>query len=190
MGLNPEKKEFLVKTLGEERVGRLEEILPQLSKDLEEAGVGWKELVEVLDPKPELKPDGDEEKEPEGNGDGDSKGGEEPKPDEAVPATVNTKELTAAFKDLLAPISSAIAQLQTDVKELQKSDDEKIAARLGPKTNVDDISKVKRPTDADGNIIPDEMIKSLDKVDSKDDESPTVAAARGIVEDLMLGKRA
>ena len=187
MGLNPDKREFLVKALGEERVGRLEEVLPQLSKDLEEAGVGWKDLAEAMDSESDTDvettvEDKESDKKPE-----DKKPEDEEKKTEDK--SVDIKELTGAFKELLAPLAEAITQLQTDIKELEKSDDEKIAARVGPRTDVAALSKAKKPTDADDNVIDPEKTKDLDKVEPKD-ESPTVAAARAIVDELMLGRRA
>jgi len=185
MGLSKEKRPFFVSAIGEERVCELEKMLPQFSKGLEEAGIGWKDLAEAMDPDP--KPTGDPDPAGGGNGDPDPNPDPDPDPDEKVEA-VGVRELTAAFKELLAPLAGAIAQLQSDIKELEKTDDEKIAARIGPRSDPT-AAGGKRPTDSDGNVIDPDKVKNLDQSDANPNEGAAVTAARAIVDELMLGKR-
>lgn len=183
MGFTAEKRDFLAKTLGEERVGKLESVLPQLNKDLEDAGIGWKEFVEAMEPKTEVEPEKGETKV-----EGDSATGSE------GTGTVDTKELAETFKavvmEAMAPVNAAIAEIKTDITELQKYDDDKIAAKLEPKTNISQITSAGRPSESADNVIDDEKAKGLDQADKGENEGSAVAAARQIVDELMLGKRA
>ena len=191
MGLEKEKREFLVQHIGEERAAKLEEMLPTLSKELEEAGVNFKELVAsiVADPDPEPKPTG------EGNGDG---GDPDPyhdrgDPEEKTESIKALKEaVTEAVKAVTDPMAVTIKSLQDEITELKKSYDEKIAAAIGPKTNVAAAAAAKRPTDDRGNIIDETKGLEPDPSDStaqNGQPGSATARARELVDTFLLGKR-
>lgn len=186
MGLAKEKRDFLVEHFGEERVGKLEGILPQLSKDLEEAGIGWKDLAEVMtDPVTDEKPA--EEETPAATT-------EDPKPAATPEAAASEAEVVAkaigdAVKEALAPVGQQISELQAAVKDLQLSDDEKIAAIRSPRTTLGNGAS--RPSESDATKIKGDT-KGLEPdpldEDSRQDNSST-AKARELVDTLLLGKK-
>ena len=188
MGFNTQKREFLVKALGENRVSSLEIQLPELTKELEEAGVGWKDLAEAMGSANGGNGNGDNGDPADAGGDTttetptteDPPAGGEPVPAEGNEEPVTLEGVKAALQEILKPVDETIIKLQADIKELQRTDDEKIAARMQPKTAIADQKH--RPSQSDDNLVDG---KSLEQPDGPEDNN----AARAIVEELLLGKR-
>src|SRR3990167_6102074 len=185
MGFDTQKREFLVKALGENRVSSLETQLPELTKELEEAGVGWKDLAEAMG-----SPNGGNGNGNGDNGDpanaggdtttetpttGETPAGDEPAPAESGEEPVTLEGVKAALQEILKPVDETITKLQADIKELQRTDDEKIAARMQPKTNLAD--QYQRPSQSGDNLVDG---KSLEQPNGPEDNN----AARAIVEEL------
>ena len=196
MGLDEKKRPFFVDLLGEERVAALEATLPQISKDLEGAGVGWKDLEEALasdeskgdngEGKGEDESEGSGEGKGEGNGKGESS--EEKDPGKGDPVAIGVADAGKALegiKALLEPITSAIQDIQKEITDLKKTDDEKIAASM----QQANVANGKRPTDSDDNTIDDDKTKDLEQGDGNQNTGGSANAARAIVDELLLGKK-
>ncbi len=201
MGLNTKKRPFFVDLLGEERVVALEATLPQISKDLEGAGVGWKDLEEAL-ASDESKGDNGEGNEGSGKGDaagdgeadgdgkasddnGDGKGDEVGKGDAVAVGVADAGKALEGLKTLLEPITSAIQDINKEITDLKKTDDEKIAAHM----QQANVANGKRPTDSDGNIIDGDKTKDLEQAGENQNVGGQTNAARAIVDELLLGKK-
>ena len=194
MGIDTKKRPFFVDLLGEERVKALEDTLPKLNKDLEEAGVAWKDLQEVLASDTDINSNGNSESEEENESSGDGKTSEEEEDSgdsektkqEPVPVgvAIDDKALEG-LKAVLEPMTKAISEIQGEIVELKKTDDEKISSRM----QQANITNGKRPTESEDNVMKDEKTKDLDKPDENQEVGGQTAAAREIVDELLLGKK-
>ncbi len=188
MGLDTKKRPFFVDLLGEERVATLEKTLPEITKDLGEAGVGWKDLEEALD----ISPNGDsgegegngEGKGEEGKGDGEGDGAGE---GEGAPAGAGIDEKALEdIKNVLEPLTSSIKEIGDRLTELEKTDDEKISGKM----QQSQIDRGQRPSDSKENVLDNkEDTKNLDQPDGKQGGGASQDAARDIVNTLLLGKK-
>ena len=152
--MNKEKRQFLVDKLGEDRVKDLESRPAELSKALKDAGIEYKEVTE---------------------------------PDKVDNPALDTKEITEAavkavtesesFKGVLTLLEDLKAQKEKDtktisdlqtavtemgevIKELKKTDDEKIAEALSPRSKGTSISRASESKD---NLVDPEKDKELEK---------------------------
>ncbi|KKM01090.1 hypothetical protein LCGC14_1797900, partial [marine sediment metagenome] len=110
----PERREYLVEALGEEKVAGIEASTKNMSDELKELGVEFK-AVEQEKPKEEEKKTGP-----------------------AINVSVDSEEILEkmgleALSDLLRNQDATIKELTGKVEALTKSDDEKIAETLTPK---------------------------------------------------------
>jgi hypothetical protein len=167
-GMHKDKRAFLLEKLGEERTQRIEAQLAALGKELDEAGVSFKDVViaeestavptetapAVATGEPAAiaaAPATTEEKpeEPEENPPVVAQG-------EAAAAVSPTSELmamlTTAIREQLAPVSAVISELQGEVKALKETDDSKVAAAMKPRVEAA-VSGDQRPTGQEGNVI-------------------------------------
>lgn len=137
--MDVKKRKFLVDKLGEDRVKELEARPAELSKALKDAGIEYKEVTEDFE--------------------------------EAVKAVTESKaykSLVAALDDLKAQkekdskaiedLQTLVAQIGEAIKELKKSDDEKIAETLSPRS-----TNLKRASESKDNILDPEKDKELGK---------------------------
>ncbi len=147
MGFSQEKREFFVEALGEDRVVALETRLPALEKELEGAGVNFKELIDDLMPEPVVEKKvedsaaGDDtpksDGKPKDEGDGKPKGGggeaETPSGDERI-ATVEAEvsEIGKAVGELVASNKALVEGLGDRIA--QGLDDALTGRRRAPKT--------------------------------------------------------
>ncbi len=190
MGIDETKRTFFVDLLGEERVKVLEEALPQLNKDLENAGVAWKDLTEALsgdgegegEEKTEETPKDEEKKEEVSEG--ESEGDEKKEP--AAVGALDDKALDAikaALTPILEPLAGAVKEIQEKVAELEKTDDEKVAAKM---QQAKQTANGKKASESDKNVVDGDKLDQADK-DTK--PSGQVAAAQDIVNELLLGQK-
>lgn len=193
MGLDTKKRPFFVDLLGEERVTAFEATLPQISKDLQQAGVAWKDLTEALASDED---NSDEDSDGEGGGenkgdeensggDGKDDGTEDPKEtDNTAPAELVAKSLEG-FKATLDTVITSIASLKEEVAEIKKTDDEKIADRMQQAK----VANGNRPSNSQDNVIDPEQTKDLDRSDEDQKVGGNTQAAQDIVDELLLGKK-
>lgn len=200
MGLDEKKRPFFVDLLGEERVSALEATLPEISKDLQQAGVAWKDLTEAL-ASDEDSEDGEGEGEgdaggevagsgeasaegkPSGDGDaGDNSG--DGSGDGAGEGDGSGDKSLEAVKTLLEPITASISVIKGEIAELKKTDDDKIAERMQQAK----IANGDRPSNSQGNLLDEDKTGDLEKVEDRPQGGQT-AAAQEIVDELLLGKK-
>lgn len=193
MALSPEKRKFLVDTLGEDRTATIEGNLSDISKELEEAGVGWKEVGSGLaveekppaeeepkgeTPTAEEKPAGEEEK-PKGEGE------EEEKPPESDP------DILAGLAQGMDEIRKGLAQQGKSLDEqfedigkrlsaLELTDDQKVAAAIAPRNQPNGAAG---PANSAANEVPAEKAKEMTKTEGSDD--PPSNPATPYVEDAV-----
>ena len=173
------KRAFLVTHLGEEATQRVEAQLESLGKELQEKGVSFKDLLEDPAPDaaagegasapaatatataaPEVKPEAqagtpaapDPAAKPEG---------EAQAPADAEAGKSDEQPVLAALREVidaaLQPVQEKIAAIEGNVKGLKQTDDEKIAAAMGPKGAVTAV----RPSQDNGNVVdPEEGAKA------------------------------
>jgi hypothetical protein len=155
MGLTDERRGFLVEYMGETQVTALEKLLEEKEQDLKDGKVDFKEvLAEAIEasPSPDPKP-----------ADGD---GEAPKGDDAI------GKLTALIEGQgtqLAEIATAQANQAEEIKALQRTDDEKIAAKMAPDRRPP--ANGERPSESDSTEISAEEAKGHG-ADAKDALDP------------------
>jgi hypothetical protein len=123
MGFTAEKRAFLVEALGEEKVSKIEEGAAQLSKELEGAGAAFKDLLPA---------------------DGGGEAGAESQAVDVKPILEEIRTGVSKMGETLVSLQATVAEHKEAIKELQRSDDEKIAAKAGPRRAL-------RPEDAPAN---------------------------------------
>jgi hypothetical protein len=179
VGMEDAKRAFLVEHMGEERTGRIEAQLAELGKELDEAGISFKGVLEE-NGTGEGEGEGDggsgeagaatEEKPSEGEtaGDGekpvaaDGASGSQPAGEEDSDGGGKSTELVGEIsavintvvREQLAPLQAVITELQESVKGLKESDDSKVANAMRPRVEVS-IGSGKRPTEAESNLDSD-----------------------------------
>ena len=139
MGLSDERRGFLVEHIGEGRVTALEKLLEEKEEDLKSGKVDFKEvLAEAMEaaPAPDPKP-------AEGGGSGGTKG------IEAELAKIT--ELIGAQGKQIEEMATAAGEMGKDIKELERTDDEKIAAKMAPQRKPPADGET--PTGSDGNVL-------------------------------------
>ena len=151
------KRAFLVEHLGEDRVKKLEEELPALSKELVEAGVGFKDLEEVFQASEET-PRGDPEV-----GDGELDG-------RVSALETSIQQILDGQAALQKALTESVGTLGGAVKELQKTDDEKIAGRMSPRTVVSQ----KGPSET-GDVVDEKTVKDILGDQTPEDKNKFVA---------------
>jgi len=130
--MDKNKRAFLVTKLGEDRVKELELRPAELSKSLHDMGIEYKEIEEPATAKAET-----------------------PVAEKAVEKAVEVKpdpimESVKAANTRLEKLEAVIAEMSTSIKALQKSDDEKIAETIAPKSQA---TGMKRATESPDNVI-------------------------------------
>lgn len=131
MPISEKKKAFLAKYLPAETIKEIEGNVESLKKAAEEAGADWKEVEALVDDEPTKAPEATAEKI-----------AETPSVKEIAEALVKELQLDA-LSEMLAEIktkteaietlTAKMGELETTVKELKKSDDEKVAEAMTPK---------------------------------------------------------
>ena len=206
MAMDPEKKEFLVKVFGEERATAVEEGVQRLTKTLEGAGIGWKDLSEelaVLDAAspaakstPAATAASDDEEEPKtATAESAPTAGDAEQP---APEAANGD---LSGRDALATELAGIREgLQTQGKNLddkfsaieerlaglEKTDDAKVAATISPRATA---GGPQRPSQSTETEVPDEATKGLLQADDDKSDDPN-NPARAYVDDMLGVKRA
>lgn len=199
MPLAPEKRAFLVEKVGEERTKAIEERLPAAEKALEELGIGWKEAaaigeaVEAEAPVPAPAPAAAPspapaatpaaavpetpatppaaEKPAEEEGEGQASLGDE--------VLAGVKALAEGFKTM----EGTVATLVTDVAELKRTDEEKIAAKATPKAAT--VLGQPRPSQSPATAEGVDQDKTKEALKAADDSDEGGSPARPYVRDLM-----
>ncbi len=213
MPIKPEKREFLVKHVGEDKTARLESLIGGLGKELEEAGIGWKEVLDegeaAADPAPAPTPSGSSEPaapapaapaEPApapvadpapaaapaaGQPAALPAGSEDPK--EPIPAEL--AGVREAVQAAIAPIVVTVQELQTAVKALGQTDDEKQAAAMAAKGSPPP-DPTQRPSESTQNVITDPPAGAPAAGDGSKEQSGKQDGqrfARGYVESFLMG---
>lgn len=165
MGFTPEKRTFLERVLGEEKVVKLEEDTENRAKELDELGVEWKDLKEVLSQidsgpmgDPEEKPKEEEEK-------------PTPNPELEIPAKEfeGLSEFLEDLSETTKATSKAVVVIGEAVVRLSKSDDEKIAAVIRPKVSMKDTKPVwqRSASGSKANEIDEDKKEDKELADSK-----------------------
>lgn len=198
MPLTDEKRAFLAQHLGEERTAKIEAQVEAMGKELEDAGIGFKELTEILagtkDESPVAEEPAEADKPADESADetpaATNEGGDDPGKDDPPAVTKELAPLAAfigaAVAEAVKPLQEQIAAVTGQVKELAKSDEEKVADKLAPKTKAPSDAGT-RPTDSEGNVIDDETAGAKGATDGGEkDEPPSVTKAREYVE-MMTG---
>ncbi len=165
MPLTDTQKAFLTQHLGEEGAAKIEEHAETLGKELEEDGIGFKELADILagtkDEAPAADPPADDppaDEKPTETPAAAAEGDDDPGKDDPKGVTKELAPLAAfigaAVAEAVKPVQEQVAQITGQVKELSKSDDEKVSDKMAPKAKAA-AANGDRPTDAKGNVIDD-----------------------------------
>jgi cation transport regulator ChaB/uncharacterized protein GlcG (DUF336 family) len=157
--MNANKRVFLVDKLGEDRVKELESRPAELSKALKDQGIEYKEIETPVTPPPAPA-----------------------STKEIADAAVKAITESEAFKAINTALTEAkaksdkfettILEMGKTIKELQKSDDEKIAATIAPKSTA---AGLKRASESKDNLVDPEKDKEL----SGTKAAPWLGAALG-----------
>jgi hypothetical protein len=163
MGLSDERRGFLVEHIGEGRVTALEKLLEEKEEDLKSGAVDFKEvLAEAIKATPEgaAKP---------AEGEGDA-----PKDDPIA----KLAELVEAQGTQLTEIVTAQGDQGKAIKELQRTDDEKIAAAMSPDRKPP--ANGERPSEGKGNEISAEKAKDKGADPAEELEIPDTPGGRAL----------
>lgn len=169
MQITAEKKQFLAEHLGEKRTEELVERLTQISKELEEGGIEFKSLLSVE--KPETKPKEETPEEPTS----------EEKPAEEQPSS-EVAGVLGKLQEGLDSLASLVEDQGKAIKELQRTDEEKIKAALSPSQKAPGSDE--RPSQSDATKASEEEVKDATK-DDEPDQSPIAPYAQ-----VLMGKGA
>ncbi len=157
MGLTDERRGFLVEHMGEDQVTTLEKLLEEKEQDLKDGNVDFKEvLADAIEAAPAPKP----------------AEGKDAAPDDAIAKLVTVIE---AQGTQLTEIATAQAAQGEQIKALEKSDDEKIAALMHPARKPPENGE--RPTEGKDNVV-DPKDKGIDP-NEEEDKSP---GAKGLAQ--------
>lgn len=192
--MSKEKRAFLVTHLGEERVAGLEVSLPRLSKELEDKGISWKD-VEFLAEKDEIIAPAAGEGKVEVGDSAEGASGDDAAPaaaDIGEQSTSSSDEIVKAFATVTAALGavqeqvSTLAQnmegIQNEIKELKRSDDEKLVNLASPKRPAPDGTG--RPSGSPDNAIPEDL---AEKIKSEGEETKATNPAQDYLDDLIKG---
>jgi len=156
MGFSEQKREFLVKTFGEERTKGIEETLAKMSSDLASKGIRWKELEEVLEQKEEVK-----DVEAEGQEEETVEEGRAEKVD-LTPVIEGIKAIGSGLEVIKAKMEKQdeiITAIGARLDQLEKSDEVKMAELMSPKREV--VKAGVKATDKDSNVITEEQAREM-----------------------------
>lgn len=204
MGLSKDKRAFLVGVLGEEPVSRIETELPAFAKALRERGVSFKDVAtDFLEdgeerPGGDAPPAGDDDSGGDGKPEGDTPpagdedapkgdtppaGDEENEEDKAVPVGTLAQIASAltSINTVLPSLQTSVAELTGRVKQLEKTDDEKLADKMSPRRPAPEDTN--RATERDDNLIPTDLAQKILGED-KGEEAPN-GSARKYAEDIL-----
>jgi hypothetical protein len=167
MGFTPERRDFLVDALGEEVVMELEGDTEGRGKALDELGVEWKGIADILeqvDSGPENKDEPAEVAVVE----------DEEEAEEAIPAKDlgQLEGLNEYLEKQAATLESqgkAIGAIAVAVEDLVKSDDEKIAKVIRPKNDAEEFEPIwkRSVTKSEENVIDEDNTEDKELADSK-----------------------
>jgi uncharacterized protein YifE (UPF0438 family) len=167
MGFTPERRDFLVDALGEEVVMELEGDTEGRGKALDELGVEWKGIADILeqvDSGPENKDEPAEVAVVE----------DEEEAEEAIPAKDlgQLEGLNEYLEKQAATLESqgkAIGAIAVAVEDLVKSDDEKIAKVIRPKNDAEEFEPIwkRSVTKSEENVIDEDDAEDKELADSK-----------------------
>lgn len=158
MPFSEEKKAFLVKHMGEEEVGSLEKNLASLSKQLEAAGVEFKDILDEI-PKPEPEPE--DEPEPEG--------GREPD------ASAQLQGISSKLEILTTQVGEIRGELVGFKERLdaaERSDDEKISEKMSPRRQAPGNGG--GPATSEKTLVSSKEQKELEQQEKEDPIKPYV----------------
>jgi len=177
MPLTPEKRQFLVGVLGEDKTAELEERAGQMGKQLEGSGIEFKDLVGEAPAAPEGE-SGDPKPADE------TKGDAEPPPE--APEALTAEAVKAIIEEAVAPVkeavSTAIAEAVDPLKErlakLERSDEEKLSDLMSPRRKA---QEGKRPSQSDETKVEGEDVDNIVNPNPADPVQP-------YLDDLRLGQ--
>jgi cation transport regulator ChaB len=151
--MNPNKRTFLVGKLGEDRVRELESRPAEMEKSLKDQGIEYKEIIETPTLPAPATPASTKE-----IADADVK---------AVTESEAFKAINTALTEAKAKsdkLETTILEMGKTIKELQKTDDEKIAAVIAPKSPL--AAGLKRASESKDNLVDPEKDKELTGVNA------------------------
>jgi hypothetical protein len=157
--MNANKRAFLVDKLGEDRVKELESRPAELEKSLKDQGIEYKEVDALPEVNSKEIPFPDDPY----LASGDRVVAVKQVAEAAVKALTESnafKALNAALTDAKTKseqLESTIIEMGKTIKELQKTDDEKIAAAIAPKSTPG----LKRASESKDNLVDPEKDKAL-----------------------------
>ena len=162
MGFTSEKRAFLENVLGEEKVMELETDTEGRAKDLDDLGVEWKGLKEVLEqidsgPAEEPEPETEDEEDPEPT----------PNPDKELGEMEGLSNFLENLTGTIAAQGKAIVTIGTAVQKLAKSEDEAIAKAIRPKVDLKETIPIWQRSASESK---ENLIETDDDDEPKDDE--------------------
>lgn len=188
MPMAPEKRAFLVDVIGEEKTAAVEESLATFSKDLEEHGIDWKEVGQAF-MEPPWTPASDSqpvvEAEPAAV---EAAPAEVPAPDkekEDEPEGPTLQELSSKVDALgshFEGMNTTLGEIAAAVKDLQRSDDEKVAAAMAPRRREPDPSA--RATGSPENVVDDDKAAAIVASGGEPDPNAPVNPVMPYIEQL------
>lgn len=192
MGFTPERRDFLVTALGEEEVMKLESDTEGRGKALDELGVEWKGIAEVLE-SIESGPDDEDENEPAEVVE-DQEEALEPVPAKDLEQLEGLNEYLETQAETQVSHGKAIEAIAVAVEGLVKSDDEKIAKAIRPKNDVKEMIPVwqRSETKSEDNVIDEDDADDKELADSKpgEDRSDWIEETMGAgIQDLAAVPR-
>lgn len=157
MGLSDERRGFLVEHMGEGQVTALEKLLEEKEEDLKSGKVDFKEVLAAAieaTPAPDPKP-------AEGKDAGDGAKGVEAE-------LAKITELIGAQGKQIEEMATAAGEMGTSIKELERTDDEKIAAKMAPQRQPP--ADGDKPSESKDNVVDpkDKGIDPAEALDSKE----------------------
>lgn len=84
----------------------------------------------------------------------------------------------------ISGIETVVTSLQEEIKELKKSDDEKIAAQMSPR--FDPSKQGVRPSESNSNVLDEKTLTALKHI-SEENQEPEKSPAQQYVDDLLKG---
>jgi hypothetical protein len=198
MSLDPSKKEYLVKVVGQERADSIEAALPKFEKELEESGVAFKDFADSLASDDSLADAAGEDADSSESGAATSAAGDEPKAGDGNDGDDNEDESAAGEEGSLAKrveeqvvagvravlaetVDGRLKAIEDRLVEVEKSFDEKVAAAMAPK------GPANRPSQSDDTALDgkaaEDIKAALNKATEGGDELP-VNPATPYVEDM------
>lgn len=172
--MREDKRDFLVEVLGEEKAAKIDKGLTQFRKDLEEAGVDWKDVSDALDQEvvapmaaaPAATPVTDALSAPVET--------PAPAPADAEPAPIaaaveepSIAEQVKSLTGIVTTLAEVVTELADGQKALQQTDAAKIATAMAPRRQAPDPSS--RPSEGADNIVDAEKARKATEGNTADD---------------------